>query len=269
MEYKFEEYDRVMDTPNRSLEERAIVEKIMSILNSNKKYSSLEEFYKANLTIDEFKKNNDMENVLKHFGNKLNQEDYEKIITSLRKLTVQKLDFDKNGINTTSIGDKEYITYEGKDEKFYLNNSYSNTTIEEQLKNLQQESSEFQTADIKENTNRLMKEIKEKKKIDLILRYLNEINYEVLNENQQKLFKFAFDYQQNTTGLIRIDLDEKVMVDEDDNIMKIDELDGKLVITKEDQKYSSSENEKEEQNKVEKKLDSPFTLKKMPNTNLF
>ena len=56
MRFKFNEYERVMETPNKRLEERAIVEKIMSILNENKKYSSLDDFYKQNQTIDEFKK---------------------------------------------------------------------------------------------------------------------------------------------------------------------------------------------------------------------
>ena len=278
MEYKFKEYERAIDAPTKKLEERAIVEKIMSILNENKKYSSLEDFYNANSTIDEFKKNNEMENVLKHFGNKINQSEYEKIINNLKKLTEQKLSFDKDDINISQIDDKKYVTYEGKDEKFYLNDSYTDIGIDQQLSNLQKESTEFQTADTKENTELLMKEMKKNKKMDLILRYLNEINYEVLNEEQQELFKFAFEYQKNSTGLIRIDLDEKIMVDEKDNIIKLEKIDGKIVTSSSDEKYIDNnknmeqnlKNNKNDESNLENNRDNnSLSLKRMRKTNLF
>lgn len=278
MEYKFKEYERAIDAPTKKLEERAIVEKIMSILNENKKYSSLEDFYNANSTIDEFKKNNEMENVLKHFGNKINQSEYEKIINNLKKLTEQKLSFDKDDINISQIDDKKYVTYEGKDEKFYLNDSYTDIGIDQQLSNLQKESTEFQTADTKENTELLMKEMKKNKKMDLILRYLNEINYEVLNEEQQELFKFAFEYQKNSTGLIRIDLDEKIMVDEEDNIIKLEKIDGKIVTSSSDEKYIDNnknmeqnlKNNKNDESNLENNRDNnSLSLKRMRKTNLF
>lgn len=278
MEYKFKEYERAIDAPTKKIEERAIVEKIMSILNENKKYSSLEDFYNANSTIDEFKKNNEMENVLKHFGNKINQSEYEKIINNLKKLTEQKLSFDKDDINISQIDDKKYVTYEGKDEKFYLNDSYTDIGIDQQLSNLQKESTEFQTADTKENTELLMKEMKKNKKMDLILRYLNEINYEVLNEEQQELFKFAFEYQKNSTGLIRIDLDEKIMVDEEDNIIKLEKIDGKIVTSSSDEKYIDNnknmeqnlKNNKNDESNLENNRDNnSLSLKRMRKTNLF
>ena len=268
MEYKFNEYERVMDTPNKSLEERALVERIMSILNENKKYSSLEDFVKENATIDEFKKNNNMDVVLKHFGNRLNQEDYEKILNSLKKLTEQKLSFDKEGIKTTNIDDREYVTYEGKDENFYLNNSYSNKSIEEQMSDLQEEDKDLQTSDIKENTNRILESMKKDKKIELTLRYLNEINYEVLNEEQQQLFKFAFDYQKNSNGLIRVDLDEKIMVDNDNNIMKIEKNNGELEIVKSNKKYGENDVSNDDKDET-KNSENQLSFKKMPKTNLF
>ena len=267
MVYKFNEYTRVMDTPNKMLEERAIVEKIMSILNMGKEYSSLESFYEQNKTFDEFKKKNNMDIVLKHFGNKLNQEDYEKIIDSLKKLTEQKISFDDENIKTTSIGENEYVSYTGEDENVYLNNSYSNKSIESQMSDIQKEMENLQTSDIKENTKRIINEMKKDKKIELILRYLNEINYEILNQEQQQLFKFAFDYQKNNNGLIRVDLDEKIMVDNDENMMKIEKIDGEYQITNLDQKYKEkSLNQPEE--KSEKK-ENQLSFKKMPKTQLF
>lgn len=266
MEYKFKEYERVMDTQNKILEERAIVEKIMSLLNNNK-YSSIDSFYEENKNIEDFKKNHNLNIVLKHFGEKLNQEDYEKIINSLKNLTEKKSSFDKNGIITQNVGDKEYVTYEGKDEKFYFDNSYSLDSFDKQLEKLQKQSEDFQTADTRENTEKMMKEMKKSKKISLILRYLNEINYEVLNEKQQQLFKFVFDYQQNNNGLIRVDLDEKVMVDDNDNIMKIEEIDGNLNIVNADDEYDVGQNNI--QLDIEEEKDKELSLTKMPKKQLF
>lgn len=267
MKYKFNEYEYAMDTPNKRLEEKAIVERIMLILNENKSFNSLDDFLNRNKTIDEFKSNNNMDVVLKHFGNNITQEDYEKIINSLKKLTEQKLSFDKEEIRTSTIEDKEYVAYKGKDENIYLNNSYSDKSIEEQMKDLQKENSDLQTSDIKENTERIMQEMKKDKKIELTLRYLNEINYEVLNEEQQQLFKFVFDYQKKLNELIRVDLDEKVMVDNSDNIIKIEKIDGEFKIINSDEKYNNSI--KSSENQMNEEKSNQLSIKKLPKVQLF
>ena len=267
MKYKFNEYEYAIDTPNKRLEEKAIVERIMLILNENKSFNSLDDFLNRNKTIDEFKSNNNMDVVLKHFGNNITQEDYEKIINSLKKLTEQKLSFDKEEIRTSTIEDKEYVAYKGKDENIYLNNSYSDKSIEEQMKDLQKENSDLQTSDIKENTERIMQEMKKDKKIELTLRYLNEINYEVLNEEQQQLFKFVFDYQKKLNELIRVDLDEKVMVDNSDNIIKIEKIDGEFKIINSDEKYNNSI--KSSENQMNEEKSNQLSIKKLPKVQLF
>ena len=227
MEYKFNEYERIFDTPSKKMEERTIVEKILSILNENDKYNSLENFYNDNMNFETFLKNNNLENVLKHFGNQLNQDDY-----------------------------------------YYLNNSYDNKSIEEQMEEIQRQTPYFQTSDTNENTELIMKEMKEKKKINLILRYLNEINFEILTQEQQDLFKFAFDYQQKNPGLIRIDLDESVMIDEKDNIMKIEKIDGNYKIINGDEDYNKPEDTTINLDKDLHETKSK-SLNLMPKTQLF
>ena len=267
MEYKFEEYERVIDTPKKKMEERIIVEKIISLLNKNK-YNSLDDFCKENTELENFKTNNNLETVLKHFGNKLNQNDYENILQSLKKMIEKKSTFDTDSIKTTNIEDKEYISYNGKNEDYYLNNSYNDRSIEEQMKDIQKETPSFQTNNPEENTELIMNEMKEKKKINLILRYLNEINFEILTEEQQELFKYAFEYQQQNTGLIRIDLDEGVMVDEKDNIMKIQKINGEFVINNGDQEYNKPEENKLDVD-IEKTSEKSKNLNFMKKTQLF
>ena len=268
MEYKFNEYERIFDTPSKKMEERTIVEKILSILNENDKYNSLENFYNDNMNFETFLKNNNLENVLKHFGNQLNQDDYDKIINNLRKMVEKKSTFDTDNIQKNDIDEKQYVTYNGKSDNYYLNNSYDNKSIEEQMEEIQRQTPYFQTSDTNENTELIMKEMKEKKKINLILRYLNEINFEILTQEQQDLFKFAFDYQQKNPGLIRIDLDESVMIDEKDNIMKIEKIDGNYKIINGDEDYNKPEDTTINLDKDLHETKSK-SLNLMPKTQLF
>ena len=83
MVYNFKEYKAIFDTPMKRSQEFAISSKIMDLLNKNK-YESLEEFISKNTHYQDFLKNNNMENVVKHFGNTLTEEDYTRILEHLR-----------------------------------------------------------------------------------------------------------------------------------------------------------------------------------------
>ena len=67
MVYNFKEYKAIFDTPMKRSQELAISSKIMDLLNKNK-YESLEEFIGKNPNYQDFLKNNNMENVVKHFN---------------------------------------------------------------------------------------------------------------------------------------------------------------------------------------------------------
>ena len=75
MVYNFKEYKPVFDTPMKRQQELVISRKIMDLLNKNK-YDDLEEFITKNPNYQDFLKKNDMQTVIKHFGNTLKEEDY-------------------------------------------------------------------------------------------------------------------------------------------------------------------------------------------------
>ena len=79
MVYNFKEYKAIFDTPMKRSQELAVSRKVMDLLNKNK-YDSLEEFISKNTNYQNFLKNNRMENVVKHFGNTLTEEDYTRIL---------------------------------------------------------------------------------------------------------------------------------------------------------------------------------------------
>ena len=158
MKYVYKEYKHIFDTPAKMEQESVIVSKIMDLLNKNK-YDNIYEFINKNQTYQIFLKNNELENVVKHFGNTLNEEDFRRIQSSIVKLTEQKKSFEKDEIKTTNIDDKEYTTYQGQDKMFFLDNSHSNMSIERQMEELQPTEQKFQTSDTKENTENMMNEL--------------------------------------------------------------------------------------------------------------
>ena len=232
MLYNFKEYTPKFDTPMKRQQELAIVRKIMDILNNNK-YDNLEEFISKNQNYQDFLKKNNMQTVIKHFGNTLKEEDYVIILENLRVLTKTKQDFEKDNIKTTNIDNKQYNSFKGKDKTYFIDNSRSDKSIEEQMNDLQQTQQNFQTSNIKQNTENMFKEL-ERKKETLNLNYLHEINYDLLNNEQKELYQAADNYQQNIDGIIRVDLEKSIIVDEQDNIMNIEKIGNEYKITKEE-----------------------------------
>lgn len=254
MIYNFKEYKPTFDTPMKREQEIAIARKIMDLLNKNK-YDNLEEFITKNGNYQDFLKTNNMQTVVKHFGNTLKEDDYIKILENLRTLTKTKQDFEKDNIKTTNIGDKQYNSFKGNDKTYFIDNSRSDKSIEDQMKDLQKTEQIFQTSDVKQNTENMFREL-ERKKEGFNLKYLHEIHYELLNDEKKALFQIANNYQLGIKDIIRVDLEKGIIVDELDNIMKIEKNNGEYSITKDD-------------NVIEKKPSKQKTFQKKltPNTN--
>ena len=230
MVYNFKEYKAIFDTPMKRSQELAISTKIMDLLNKNK-YESLEEFIGKNPNYQIFLQNNNMENVVKHFGNTLIEEE---------------------NIKTTNIDDKEYSRFKGEDRPYFIDNSDKNKSVEEQMKNMQGESESFQTSDIRKNIENMFKEL-ESRDDGFNLRYLSEINRDTLNNEEKELYGIALLYQQDKNEPIRVDLNKGIIVDKDNNISKIQ---------KENEEFSiiGDENTKENENVQEKAYQKQMVL---------
>ncbi len=252
MVYNFKEYKAIFDTPMKRSQELAASRKVMDLLNKNK-YDSLEEFISKNTNYQNFLKNNRMENVVKHFGNTLTEEDYTRILENMRVLTKTKQDFEKENIKTTKIDNKEYNSFKGDDKSYFIDNSDKNKSIEEQMKDLQSERESFQTSNIRENTENMFKEL-ESRDDGFNLNYLSEINYDMLNNEEKELYGIALMYQQDKSDPIRVDLNKGIIVDKDNNIAKIQKENGEFII-------KGDENTKENENVQEKTYQKQMVLK--------
>jgi len=268
MLYDIREYTKQFSPEtNASLETKAQADKdmglagIIIILLNEKKYDSLEDFIKRNSTYQDFLKNNNYDTVVQHFGmynkNKITEENFIRVLSNLRQLTSTMQSYNKENIKTTNIGNEQYITYKSEDKTYFIDNSRTDKTIEEQMRDLQPIQQDFQTSDQKKNTENMFKEL-ERKKEGLNLNYLNEINYDLLNNEEKLLFQIAKNYQQGINGTIRVDLKKGIIIDEFDSIMKIEETDGEFTITK-------NENDVEKEEKTTTKTFQK-TLKTSPNT---
>lgn len=230
---------------------------IIRILNKNK-YDSLEDFINRNSNYQDFLKNNNSDFVVLHFGNfnknKISEADFLKVLNNLKTLSTKKQNFEKNNIKTTNIENKEYNSYKGENKTYFIDNSNSKKSIEDQMKDLQNTQQEFQTSDMKQNTENMFKELEENKKESLNLRYLNEIDYLNLNNEEKILYKIAMNYQQNIPGLVRIDLNKSVMVDEYENIKKIDKENGEYVIKSDENGIQKEEKTEEYTKSYQKQL---------------
>lgn len=262
MKYNIKEYVAIYDTPSKKQQELAIVSQIINLLNKNK-YDNLEEFIKKNSTYQDFLKKNNMTNVVKHFGNTLKEADYINILENLRKLTKSKMNFDKENLTTTNIENKEYNTYTSENKNYFIDNSNSDKSIEEQMKDLQHTEQKFQTSNEKTNTENMLKELEKTKKESLNLQQLNQINFSNLTQQQKEYFQVALNYQISSPETLKIDLDRGLIVDQNNKIFKItkNEFGEYIVITDNNEKKEVNQNEHTQQIKVHQK-----SLKPNPNT---
>lgn len=239
MVYNFKEYKPIFDTPAKKEQELAVARKIMDLLNKNR-YSSLDEFIQKNKSYQDFLKNSNMDTVVKHFGNTLKEEDFNQILTELENLTIKKQKFEQENIKTTNIDDKEYNSFKGEDKTYFIDNSTSNKSIEEQMKDIQASSQHFQTSDIKQNTENIFNELEGRKKESLSLQFLNDVNVQLLNNEQRNLYAAAMQYQKESNHVIRVDLTRGITVDENDDIKKIENENG-IYFVKDEEKIKDNE----------------------------
>lgn len=241
MIYNYKEYRHVFDTPIKKQQEMVVVNKIMELLNNNK-YDNIDEFAEKNQTYQDFLQNNKLENVVKHFGNTLNEEDFFKIVDSMKKLTNDKKQFDKSNIKTTTIGDKQYNYFKSADKEYFLDNSHSNMSIERQMEELQKTQQQFQTADQTKNAENMMVELEKSKKESINLKYLKEFDIELLTEKQKEIFNAATMLQIDMANPIKIDLDRQIIVDANNEIFRIEKNNGEFFIIADNSETKSKEN---------------------------
>lgn len=240
-----EDYKHIFNTPAKKQQEMCIAQKIIELLNNNK-YDSIYEFVTKNQTYQDFLKKNQMENVVKHFGNTLSEEDFKLIQEQIIKITQEKKSSDKKNVKTTHIDGKEYISFDGENKDYFFDNSHSNMTIEREMDELQKAQRNFQTTDAKQNAENIMQEMEKEKKESLNLYYIHEIDVSKLNKDQKEIFDVVVNYQLDNPKPIRVDLDRGILVDSENSISKVEKNNGEFTIISENEEKTQTEEKNEE-----------------------
>lgn len=238
MKYNLKEYECIFDSPIKKPQEMAIARKIIEALNKNN-YNNFEDFTNKNKDYNDFLKNNRMENVIKHFGNTLKQEDYNLILNNFKKMIDSKMKIDENMIKTTNINNKEIVSLEGQN--VYLNNSLSDKSIVDQMKQIQGTGEQFQTTNKEKNTERLFDELANTKKENLNFQNIDDVNYNELTDEEKKLYHVSKAQQENTGEQIKVNFSNNLIADDDNDISSIERRGNDYIISSEDNEVEKSE----------------------------
>ena len=236
MTYRFEEYCPEFIVGFKSVKkdeaEKYFVKFIFSLLNS-KVYQSIEAFREAHPTFDSFinlllnrqrpLNMNHGTTVCSHFKGPMADEDYQKIINSIIKLTQRKKDFDSKNIIQTNLNQgsiqKNIVSYVGDpDNQFHLINQ-GGIKLEEK----HGERKEFQTTNPKENATNMFKDLSESVNetlkfvpIRVLISQLDQ-----LNEQERDVIKRVLDYFDDIEG-VEVDVYNHIAKDKDNNMIAID-----------------------------------------------
>lgn len=215
---------KIFDSGQKSEGENYIMAIIVNLLCSNK-FDSLENLMKYNENnYKTFLKNNKKDNIPLHFGNSLNNDDFQKIISNYKKMQEDKMKYSMENVNVKKIDSKEYIEYNGQ----VLDNSYAAKKVENELSDMQRQSSEYQSLNQQQNTDRMMREMSNTKKEEINFTSLDSIEREKLNNEEQKKYDAALVQEYLTGDDKKISLNNDLIKDDNNNIAKLDENDNNI-----------------------------------------
>ena len=224
------------NTISKSVQSRDVVLKIFDLMN-RQQYKSFDDFVLKNGTFESFVRNHSLGlssvnqsrvgNVsLRHFMGSLTEEDFKLILNSISMLTQAKKGFDESNIKVTRVNETETnaVSYNGQN---YSTNVLTDNNIHQTLENMQSNNKEFQATDGSKNAENMFKKLSKDVMETLNFKHLYEVVTSELNEEEQKVFDAAIDYQEKTNEPIRVDLSKGYIIDSNNNIHKIVDVNGK------------------------------------------
>ena len=220
---------------DKGLEERAIATRIMKLLNDNK-FDNVDDILKYNPNIKTFLVNNKCDVLPVHFGGHITDSDYNSITDVIKELVKNKMVFEDEKINEVNFDDKNYVEYDGR----VVDNTLSDRSMQEEFTYLQRENTDYQSFDAMNNSDQMAKEIIDTKKHEVEFMDLDEINRDLLNAEQQKVYDAALVDQFVSNTDKEISLEEGLTKDEDNNINQINEYNGSMRIENENNVENTS-----------------------------
>lgn len=219
-QYRIEDYTKnyTIFSGNKGSEENAIVAIFMNLLNNNK-FDNIDDALKYNGDdFATFMKNNRRDNIPAHYGRNIKDDDFKLIVSKFKEMDEDKLKIDNENIHEYNFENKEYVEYDGR----VMDNSLKERSIEDELKNMQQENPEYQSFDAKENTQKMMKEELDYNKREVTFSSLDEIDRNKLNIDDQRLYDAVL-VDEHTSGKSKeVSFEDMLTKDENNNINQLE-----------------------------------------------
>lgn len=202
---------------------------IKSFMKKNK-IDTIEELTKKYKTWDEIRQackyqEPNYANIIANHGITMTDELLKKIIEQLKQEEEQKKKLQTN-IKTTYVNGKEIATIKdiktGETKTF--DNSYTDKSIESQMKNVQKEHKQFQTMS-DNNSLGIMNYMEKNIKISPDTVKSNQIKNDQLDEDEQAITRAVKIFEMDIGHPVKVDLSGKIIYD-DDNIYTIEKRDG-------------------------------------------
>lgn len=247
---------RIGETKTEKQQEFAIVTLIMKSIESGK-YNSIEAFEAENKDFNTFKNNYKLNMALAHFTDFdkvdktdgiIDNDEYLRIIDSLKKIIINKKNLDKSNIKETTIDEKNIATFKNGNETMFIQNNDRNKTLETQMKDYQESHLETQTSNVSKNTKNVINGLTQDNSMSLTFESLSEINQKNLTREQAEIYLAAKEYEQSLATPIKINLETGYITNDNDEVInRLVKEDGTVVV-------KNDNNEKENTNSFQKKL---------------
>lgn len=180
-----------------------------------KKYDSVDELLKNNPTLQEFAKNSLLVGIIRTHGYCLNNDaEYKEILEELKLEEQKKNKLATENLFKTIVNGHELVTY--KDEmtgkQVVVDNTVSNRSVENQMKDIQAEHAQFRSAK-ENNTLNIMNYMEDKVKITPDVVSSENISINTGEEDERQIALAAKAFEREIGHHVDIDLNSKIIYD--------------------------------------------------------
>ena len=204
--------DRIQNQ-NGMIFAKDIIQSYMKKNNMN----NIEEFLKECPTLKDFESKtrmNNYVNIIRNHGVNINEDIYKEIIEMIKKEELSKKSIQTENIETAIINGHEIATVTDKEtgKKITYDNTVSNNSIENQMKNVQNEHQQFQSLN-NNNTLNIMNYMKDNVKITPDTQKSNNINENKLSNEEILINNLIKNFEIQVGHPVDIDLNSKMIYD--------------------------------------------------------
>ena len=194
---------------------RVFAKQVIESYMKQQKISSVDELLNTNPTAADFAHNSQLLNIIRTHGYFiLDEKEYQDILTELKEEETKRKKLNTDKLQTTQVNGHEIVTYtdEKTNEKITMDNTVSNRSIVNQMKDIQKEHKQFEQKNT-DNTLNLINYMKDNIKITPSTKSSTDIKNEDINDENIELIKAIKDFENKIGHNVEVDFNNKIIYD--------------------------------------------------------